>query len=99
MLRRLSVDALAQRAEAPRDPVDEIAALLRLELDALRVFVNLKLPPVFFFWYLLIQRGSMEADIHPLHIPDFLCNCVIVGLLGSVKHGKTHFMPGSGCFR
>ena len=40
MLRRLRVDALAQRAEAPRDPVDEIAALLRLELDALRVFVE-----------------------------------------------------------
>lgn len=40
----------------------------------------------------------MEADIHPLHIPDFLCNCVIVGLLGSVKHGKTHFMPVSGRF-
>ena len=40
MLRRLCVDALAQRAEAPRDPVDEIAALLRLELDALRVFVE-----------------------------------------------------------
>ena len=69
------------------------------QYDGLRVFVDLKLPPVFFFWYLLIQRGSMEADIHPLHIPDFLCNCVIVGLLGSVKHGKTHFMPSSGCFR
>lgn len=69
------------------------------QCDVLRVFVNLKLPPVFFFWYLLIQRGSMEADIPALHIPDFLCNCVIVGLLGSVKHGKTHFMPGSGRFR
>ena len=40
MLRRLRVDALAQRAEAPRDPVDEVAPLLRLELDALRVFVE-----------------------------------------------------------
>ena len=40
MLRRLCVDALAQRAEAPRDPVDEIAPFLRLELDALCVFVE-----------------------------------------------------------
>ena len=40
MLRRLRVDTLTERAEAPPDPVDEIAALLRLELDALRVFVE-----------------------------------------------------------
>ena len=53
------------------------------QCDGLRAFVDLKLPPVFFFWYLLIQRGSMEADIPALHIPDFLCNCVIVGLLGA----------------
>lgn len=40
MLRRLRVDALPQRAEASRDPVDEVASLLRLELDALRILVK-----------------------------------------------------------
>ena len=65
------------------------------QCDGLRVFVDLKLPPVFFFWYLLIQRGSMEADIPALHIPDFLCNCVIVGLLGSVKHSEAHFVSAA----
>ena len=33
----------------------------------------------------------MEADIPALHIPDFLCNCVIAALLGSVKHSEAHF--------
>ena len=65
------------------------------QCDGLRAFVDLKLPPVFFFWYLLVQRGSMEADIHPLHIPDLLCNCVIVGLLGSVKHSEAHFVSAA----
>lgn len=69
------------------------------QCDGLRAFVDLKLPPVFFFWYLLVQRGSMEADIHPLHIPDLLCNCVIVGLLGSIKHSEAHLMTISGRFR
>ena len=35
----------------------------------------------------------MAADIHALHIPDLLCNCVIVGLLGSIKHSEAHLMP------
>lgn len=65
------------------------------QCDGLRVFVNLKLPPVFSFWYLLVQRGAMEADIPALHIPDFLCNCVIVGLLGSVKHSEAHFVSAT----
>ena len=37
----------------------------------------------------------MEADIPALHIPDFLCNCVIVGLLGSVKHSEAHFVSAA----
>ena len=32
----------------------------------------------------------MEADIHAFHVPDFLCNCVIVGLRGSIKHSEAH---------
>ena len=65
------------------------------QCNALRISIRLKLTPVFFFWYLLIQRGSMEADIPALHIPDFLCNCVIVGLLGSVKHSEAHFVSAA----
>ena len=60
--------------------------------NRLRLSIRLKLTPVFFFRYLLIQRWFMEADIFPLHSPDFLCNRVIAALLGSVKHSEAHFV-------
>ena len=41
----------------------------------------------------------MEVDIPALHIPDFLCNCVIVGLLGSVKHSEAHFVSAARSLR
>ena len=40
MLRRLRVDPLTECVKAPPNPIDEVAALLCLELDALRVFVE-----------------------------------------------------------
>ena len=65
------------------------------QCDGLRAFVDLKLPPVFFFWYLLIQRRSVEADILALLLTDFFCNCVIAALLGSVKHSEAHFVSAA----
>lgn len=63
--------------------------------NRLRLSIRLKLTPVFFFWYLLIQRRSVEADILALLLPDFFCNCVIAALLGSVKHSETHFVSAA----
>ena len=34
----------------------------------------------------------MEADILALLLTDFFCNCIIVALLGSVKHSEAHFV-------
>ena len=60
--------------------------------NRLCISIRLKLTPVFFFRYLLIQRRSMETDVFALFCPDFFCNCVIAALLGSIKHSEAHFV-------
>ena len=65
------------------------------QCNALHISIRLKLTPVFFFWYLLIQRRSVEADILALLLTDFFCNCVIAALLGSVKNSEAHFVSAA----